>query len=65
MIMKSCWNNRSNVMYMETFFNRKSGFFKRFKIINVAAFIKGTLYTAMFTVQILREILKPFKYYSV
>ena len=52
-------------MYMETFFNRKSGFFKRFKIITVAAFIKGTLYTAMFTVQILREILKPFKYYSV
>ena len=52
-------------MYMETFFNRKSGFFKRSKIINVATFIKGTLYTVMFTIQILREILKPFKYYSV
>ena len=59
--MKSCWNSRSNVVSIETFFNTKIEFFKRSKTFSVAKSVKRKLYTVMFTIQVLRAMSKLFK----
>lgn len=61
MIMKSCWNSRSNVVSMGKNFNTKIEFFERSKTFNVAKYVTLKLHIVMFTIQVLIAMSKLFK----